>query len=179
MLPTALGNALRAAEDRAGNRYGLDSVTMWPRLVPSLSDSLSATLQDQRTQLDAGVRYTWVLTATALVTTALLAEHGGYWLLLPVVLSCLAWLAYQGAVRAGVRYGISLEVAFDLHRFDLMRALHLPLPTTPQQELTQNRHLTRWLAQGVPLSLPYDHGEQSQPPAPPSGPPDREPPPDR
>ena len=31
LLPTRLGNILRAAEDSAGGRYGLDTVAVWPR----------------------------------------------------------------------------------------------------------------------------------------------------
>src|SRR5262249_3031460 len=34
LLPTALGNALRAAEHASGERYGLDTITSWPRIYP-------------------------------------------------------------------------------------------------------------------------------------------------
>ena len=40
LLPTSLGNALRAAEDRSGLRYGLQSVVLWPRLYPLLPAEL-------------------------------------------------------------------------------------------------------------------------------------------
>jgi hypothetical protein len=33
VLPTRFGNALRAAEDHAVQRYGFDGVTFWPRLI--------------------------------------------------------------------------------------------------------------------------------------------------
>ncbi len=40
ILPTRLGNVLRAAEDYSMSRYGLDGVFWWPRLEPLLPQPL-------------------------------------------------------------------------------------------------------------------------------------------
>jgi hypothetical protein len=42
--------------------------------------------------------------------------------------------------------------AFDLHRFDMLRALHYPLPPTPQAETAFNREFVRFLKDGEPIS---------------------------
>jgi hypothetical protein len=52
LLPTRLGNALRAGEDEAGDRYGLATNTMFPRLYPILSDRFGRLMDDARDQLD-------------------------------------------------------------------------------------------------------------------------------
>jgi hypothetical protein len=160
LLPTRLGNALRAAEDLAGQRYGLDTLTMWPRLYAYLSERMEDVLADLRDQLDIAARLCAVLVAATLVSVALLAVHG-WWLLVPVVTALLAWVAYRAAVRAAISYGEQLYVAFDLHRFDMLRGLHLPLPPTPAEELEHNRALSDFFAELRSAStLPverYDH----------------------
>ncbi|MGC9400213.1 MAG: hypothetical protein ACP5HM_13910 [Anaerolineae bacterium] len=39
VLPTAFGNLLRAAEAYAGDRYGIDAVRLWPRLIHVIPQS--------------------------------------------------------------------------------------------------------------------------------------------
>jgi hypothetical protein len=161
-MPTGLGNALRAAEDRAGRRYGLDTVAVWPRLYPVLGERVLAIVDDQRTQLDVAVRFCVVLLVAAVVSLALLVTQG--WLLLvPAATFVLAWLAYKGSVGAAVAYGEGLETAFDLHRFDLLRALHLPLPADSEQERAQNAQVTAFLAQGTRAAFAYVHGDAGAP----------------
>jgi hypothetical protein len=156
-LPTALGNVLRAAEDRAGRRYGLDTVVAWPRLYPLLSPELRAVLDDQRDQLDISARLCAVFAACAAITLVLTAPHGGWWLLVVPGWIGLAWLSYRGAVAAAVAYGSGLEAAFDLHRFDLLRALHLPLPHTRSAEREANRELSQFLRGQKPVPFEYAH----------------------
>jgi hypothetical protein len=146
MLPTLLGNTLRAAEFRAGSRYGLDAVVLWPRLYPLLSDRVTAILDDLRDQLDLAARFCAVFIVGTGVSAALLARHG-WWLTVPAVTLVLAWLSYRGAVAAAIAYGEAIEAAFDLHRFDLLRALHLPLPSDLITEVRENQQLTRFLHQ--------------------------------
>jgi hypothetical protein len=161
VMPTALGNALRAAEDRAGRRYGLDSVVAWPRLYPLLSERVLAIVDDERTQLDVAVRFCAVLVVAGLVSVGLLVTQG--WLLLvPAGLFVVAWLAYRAAVGAAIAYGEGLETAFDLHRFDLLRALRLPLPATSEEERALNAQVTAFLLQGQRVGFAYEHGERER-----------------
>jgi hypothetical protein len=156
LLPTRLGNALRAGERRAGSAYGLDAVVVWPRLYPLLPDAVRGLVDDRRDQLDLAVRLTFVFLVAAVVSFGLLLSHGA-WLLVP--LGCLvgAWLSYRGAIAAAVAYGEQLRAAIDLHRFDLLRALHLPLPESREKELAANRELMLFLRQDQPADLAYTH----------------------
>ena len=156
LMPTRLGNALRAAEVRAGEPYGLDVVVAWPRLYPLLSDPVRAVVDGQRDALDVNARFCSVFAAAAVIAAGLLAAHG-WWLLVPAGCLVLTWLAYRAAVAAAIAYGESIRSAVDLHRFTLLEALHLPLPATPEEEWALNAKLSRFLLQGVPLDAAYEH----------------------
>ena len=157
VMPTRLGNVLRAAEDFPELQYGLDAVVAWPRLYPLLPERLAALLDDQRLQLDLAARLTATLALAAAVSAALLARHGG-WLAVPVALAALAWLAYTGAVHAAVAYGEQVQSAFDLHRFDLLTALRQPLPADQAAERAANAALCDVLRPGgAGESLRYTH----------------------
>jgi hypothetical protein len=158
VMPTKLGNVLRSAEIRAGRRYGLDAIAAWPRLYPLLSEKVAAIVDDQRNQLDIAARFCVVLLTAALVYFALLATHA-WWLVLPAALLVLAYLSYRAAVAAAVGYGKAIEVAFDLHRFDMLAALHLPLPADSESERASNEVLSQFLRDGLPHDFRFAHGE--------------------
>jgi len=162
LLPTRLGNVLRAAEVRSGRRYGLDAVVVWPRLFPLLPAPLAAVLDDARQQLDVAARFCATFAAAAVVSVVLLAGHG-WWLLVPLIALVLSALSYRAAVAAALSYGVALETAFDLHRFDLLTAMHLPLPADRTAERAANEELSRFLRQGVPVDFRYAHGEAQEP----------------
>jgi hypothetical protein len=157
VMPTALGNALRAAEHRAGRRYGWDTIVAWPRLYPLLPDRLLAILDDLRDQLDVAVRFCVVFLVAAVISFGLLVTHG-WWLLVPAAALVLAWLSYRAAVGAALAYGEGLESAFDLHRFDLLAALHLPLPVTSEEERVLAEQVTGFLLEGRRVPFAYEHG---------------------
>ncbi|QKV91257.1 hypothetical protein HUT19_05465 [Streptomyces sp. NA02950] len=66
-----------------------------------------------------------------------------------------------------------LAVAFDLHRFDLLTALQLPLPDDRAAERTANAELSRLWRQGAgsPAAMRYAHPPQAREPAAPTPPP--------
>ena len=171
LLSSALGNALRAAEDDAGQRYGLETVLVWPALYAVLGERTRAIIDDQRTQLDVAARLAATLAVTALLAGGLLARWWPWGVVVPVGLLGLAWLSYRAAVSAAVAYGDGLRLAFDLSRFELLRTLHLPLPADSDSELAANRRLSAFLALGKPLQVAYQH-DQQPPPSPPAQAPD-------
>ena len=152
---TALGNALAAMEDSAGAAYGLDAVVTWPRLYPVLGDKVRAVVDDLRDGLDAAARLAATGVLTAVAAVALLAWHSGLLTLLALVPLAVGVLAYLGAVEAAVAYGTAMQVAFDLHRFDLLRALRLEAPTEQVKEKAANATLGDFLRQGVPVPFKY------------------------
>ena len=162
IMPTRLGNALRAAEDRAGQRYGLETIVAWPRLYPLLSERVASLIEDQRIQMDMAARFTANLLVATAASAALLLPHG-WWLLVPAVTLTLSWLSYRGTCSAAIAYGEGLETAFDLHRLDLRVSLHLVLPRTLEDERTLNKELSKFLLQPFAgRQLTYQH--QAAPP---------------
>lgn len=159
LLPTALGNALSAAESRAGREYGFDGIVAWPRLYPMLGEQVRAVVDDRRDGMDAAARFSVTMLVTALLAVPVLAG-AGWWLLFALTPLALARIAYRGAVHAAVAYGEAVRVAFDLHRFDLLRALHLPLPADQEAERVLNDRLCTMWRQDPSPRLTYDHGPE-------------------
>jgi hypothetical protein len=155
LLPTALGNMLRAAETRPYDNYGLDPLVTWPSLLPLLSSDLKAILADQRNQLDLAARLNLTFLLCALLGTVYL-HRWGWWLLVPLGALIMAWLSYRAAVSAALAYGESIQAAYHLHRFDLLSALHLPLPANRADEVCANQQLSNFLKEGI-QDLSYQH----------------------
>lgn len=141
LMPTTLGNLLRACEKYPDYRYGLAISVCWPRLWLLLPRDIQKELITARHRLNAAVSmllwglffmvwtiFTWWPAVVALIVTA-----AAYWRL------CQA---------AGV-YGDLLRAAFDLHRFKLYDSLRLPPPQKPTDEVTHGQRLTEYLFRGT------------------------------
>lgn len=141
LMPTQLGNVLRAAELRSLDKYGLDAIICWPRLWLLLSDSVKADLQAARAELNAAARL-WIWSWLFLVWAV-----WAWWAVPIAVLS--AWFAYGWAIAAARTYGDLVEASFDLYRFLLYEALRLPAPVNTAEERTKGQQLTRYLVRGL------------------------------
>lgn len=162
MLPTALGNALRSAEDVAGDRYGLDAVTVFPRLFGLVDDALRNEYVSLVDQYDSSARLAVSLTVAAPVCTGIAIHQLGGVGVLGLCLLPLAWVFYRGAVESAGLSGDLLHTIIDLHRFDLLTRLHVPLPATPEEERCYNKLISDWLARPRERSFPverYAHPE--------------------
>lgn len=143
LLPTALGNALRASEDSVGRRYGLESVVIWPRLFHLLPERVRAGMDDEVTQLDVSVRLTVTWTAAGVACTLLLLRDvpalftNPLWLVVAGGIFILARLSYQSAVESAIAQGVDVEVAIDLYRARVIDAMRLK----PSASLRQERRI--------------------------------------
>lgn len=133
LLPTALGNALRAGELSAGERYGLTTLTSWPRIYLQVSDRMVEALRSTRGALDTAVNLCWSFLVLAGTATAALYDEPANWWLSGAGL-VLAAVAYKGAVTTAQSYAGLMHLAYDMHRFDLLEALHYPLPKRENEE---------------------------------------------
>lgn len=159
---TALGNALAAMEGNAGTAYGLDAAVIWPRLYAVLGEPVRAVVDDLRDGLDAATQFTASGALAAVAAVILLAWHSGLLTLLALIPLAVAVLAYIGAIRAAIAYGTAVHVAFDLHRFDLLRAMYQAIPADQRAEREANIRLCDFLRQGVPVPFTYTPPEPAQ-----------------
>lgn len=144
VLPTALGNALRSFEDTAGQRYGLDTISAFRHLHPLMSAPLEKTYSAYRRQLDSAANLCVTFAVITVVSISALAGDG-WWQAVPVATALLAWITYRGAITSALLMGHVVTTAFDLHRHDLVRAMHYAPAPDPALEYAFNTRLSRWL----------------------------------
>ncbi len=152
LLPTRLGNCLRAAEDRPRDKYGLDAVQCWPRLWLLLPDTARSELFAARSQVD-GLVQLWIWSGLFCLWALIFQTP---W---PLGLGLLGlWLAHHWLLGAVETYGLLVESAFDLYRFDLYAALRWPLPPDPTHEQRFGQQLSRYLLEGSDgTAPPFNH----------------------
>jgi hypothetical protein len=136
VMPTRLGNILRASEFYPLKRYNLDSVVSWPRLQSLLPKEFAEGLRDAKANLDLLLVVTTLAGIFALGWELGLGIFTARWDLF--LLASLGWLlalaGYFAALQAARSYGELIKAAFDLHRWELLKALHLKLPESYQEE---------------------------------------------
>jgi hypothetical protein len=139
----------------------LDSVTLWPALYTVLSPEVREAVDDSRNQMDVAARFCAVLVGCALAAAVMLWRYP-LWLVGCIAAALLgARLAYRAAVSAAETYGAMIGLAFDRHRFDLLAALHVPLPPDSVTEHQVNQQLTARLRGVTTIRLSYDHPPSS------------------
>ncbi|SOD79193.1 hypothetical protein SAMN06272781_6476 [Streptomyces sp. 1222.2] len=137
LLPTRLGNAMRAAERYPNDRYGVDGVFFWPRLYGLLPDALLTPIGTARVNLE---RMLVISSLSALFSMGAVV-FAGIGLPFEVWVPCLggavllSGLAYRAAVAAVMGYGELVRAAFDTHRKQLLTTLGPEPPTYEERAL--------------------------------------------
>jgi hypothetical protein len=141
VMPTALGNVLRAMEDRPRVRYGLETVLVWPHLWFGLADGVRTDIAAARAALDRSVAA--VIWGAATVLLLVFTP----WALLPAII--IPIVAYRAWVLpSAVSYADLISAAFDLYRLDLYRQLRLEPPKDAAAEPEQGTRLSQYLLSG-------------------------------
>jgi hypothetical protein len=154
VAPTRLGNVLRSAESYSRQRYGVDSVRVWPRLSPLLGDPILSTMTSARTSME------FFLTVSLL--SGIYAPIGSIYLICtnadPILIAaalfggCLiSFVSCRSALAPAAIYGEQIRTAFDLYRHKLLGSVGMPLPATLEEERRLWPELLRFLERGEPI----------------------------
>ncbi|MFJ8158496.1 hypothetical protein [Streptomyces sp. NPDC094468] len=142
LLPTRLGNLVRASERRIEGRYGLDPAAVWPALTRALPEQALLAAERARGGLDrATAAMVWgVVFAVTMWPFSMWALPVGL-LAVPVVV--------RGVLPGrAARFATELEAVFAAHRGELYRVSRWPLPPSPAGEPAAGRALTVHITRG-------------------------------
>jgi hypothetical protein len=133
LLPTSLGNAIRAFEQHSNTRWGLDGITIWPR-IESL---LGADERDLHVnaKIDLNVFFNAAVSAVVvgicLVIDKAVHTPGStaYWPLYAIPFMA-AYVLYRASVDPAIRWGDYVRASIDLHRLEMYERLGVRAPTS-------------------------------------------------
>lgn len=139
VLPTRLGNIIRAAEEYSLERYRSDYLKIWPRLAHLCSDRFFQEYEATRSSVD------FLLVICLL--SALFGLVGGViqiiFTISPLVFLVtitgsflLSHLSYSSAVEAAKDYGEHMRASMDLFRLELLKQLRYPEPQNIDEEMS-------------------------------------------
>lgn len=139
ILPTSVGNILRAAEEYPFRAYGLEVSITFPHLWLIMPDHSRNQLIDARQNLDSSVQvFIWCL-------LIFVWTYFQWWIpAFGVLCISIAWLRIK---ETAFTYAQLFRAVYDLHRFDLYQSLHWKLPKKSgvKDEVECGRLLTTFL----------------------------------
>ncbi len=148
VLPTRLGNTIAAFEDYPRTRYGMDTIALWPRLVPILKEEqFTDFVTQEKSVLDFLLNMLVVVLVLSIELTYLALFLGRFGFALGICLfaSIVSWMLYQGSVIAARQWGTTVRVAFDLYRHNLWHRLGLRPTERFQEEYILWQQVSRFL----------------------------------
>lgn len=128
LLPTGFGNVVRAFERQPRVRWGLNSISAWPRI--------NLLLDDQEREIEANARgeVAFFLNGCLLgmvVGLCLLADLLAhctvpiYWVWVYLIPFVVSYGLYRASIGAAIRWGSVVKAAIDLHRLEFYKLLGL------------------------------------------------------
>jgi hypothetical protein len=136
-LPTRLGNVVSAAESYPFDRYGVNTIILWPRLYHLLPREFVDDVEDARATLEfLLVISLWFAVAGSGSLILLATSHAGFPLML-LILSIAAsgcYGFYVSAIQAAMEYGEQMRSGIELYRHKLFESLKMPIPKNLAQE---------------------------------------------
>jgi hypothetical protein len=135
ILPTRLGNALRAGETYGWIQYGINLPGLWVHFISVADSRIVDALQQSRAQVDLHIAFVWLSLATSILALVVaVCVRSWLYLMITVVAWILAFLAYRGATAAVTWYAKSMWALVDTSRAALAQALGVRLPGDSAEE---------------------------------------------
>lgn len=138
VLPTSMGNVMAAFESYPWIRYQIDAVALWPRIVPILTNNkFAAFVEREKAGLDFVLNFSilfFVLSIENCFIGLLYSQDPITPLILSGVLLILSLLFYKISILGAGNWGMTVRVAFDLYRYELLQSLYLKMPDSFDRE---------------------------------------------
>lgn len=155
VAPTALGTLGYANAEYVSRNYNIDLAVIWPRLSSLLPSQLANQIEEAEAAIEQLVAFSTTAILFGLIAGGIAAYHMMpiiICVLLPLVSYILAFLLYRAVFPAAEQWSRLVRTAVDLHRFELLDALHLPRPRTSAEDRALWKRLNGVL-QGQELNL--------------------------
>lgn len=177
LMPTRLGNVLRASESYAYERYAIEEITIWPRLISVLPVEIARNIEEKNNHFMFLMNSAFLAYSNAVIglffgvvglPIVLLSEswrihtpsligffYIGYdfihpigYILIGLALWGFGYVLYRIATNAAEDFGLQVRTSFDLYRVNLIRQLNWRPPKTLKEEQILWRDLTRFMIAG-------------------------------
>jgi hypothetical protein len=174
LMPTKLGNVLRASEMYAYERYAIEEITIWPRLMPVLPPEIVSQLEEKNNHFMFLINSAFMAYVNAIISflfgvfglpviifhdflRPLLPRPNSFFyigydfipplgfLLISILLAGFGYMLYLIAVNVAEDFGMSICASFDLYRINLIRQFNWPHPKTLEEERDLWRDITKFL----------------------------------
>jgi hypothetical protein len=155
VLPTRLGNNIRAFEVYSRIMYGFEYVDGWSRLLAVVPESYRTLVDNAKNKSDLWIN-TLVLSEILLILEIILwwQNNNLFLLFLSGVTAVFSLFCILRANQSAVGWGDYVKSAFDTYRHDLLKILELPRPTNRDQEKDVWRRFSQSIIYRLPESLP-------------------------
>lgn len=182
LLPTRLGNIMRAAELYPAEKYAVPGVMLWPRLLQLLPKDLKDQLEEKNNQMVftlnssllsymlgtlsilAGlVRLLFNFFESFTVHRTAIASNffdRGFANISPVeyiyiglFFLATGYIAYALSIPIVENFGLLVRASYDLYRFELLRKLNHPIPPSIQMEKNFWKKISEYMIAGDNLAL--------------------------
>ena len=174
LMPTRLGNVLRASEMYAYERYAIEEIAIWPRLVPVLPIELIGHIDEKNNHFMFLINSAFLAYSNGLLCLLFgaiglpliffpnwikpisIKVQGFFYigfdfinpigyLAISVVLFSFGHILYLIAVNVAKEFGMYIRASFDLYRINLLRQLNWPPPKTLLEEQEIWRNISRFI----------------------------------
>jgi hypothetical protein len=165
VLPTRLGNVIRAGEAEPQYRYKAHAVVLWPLLYHVLPRETINDIADARGTLEFLLVLSLWCSGFAVLNPLTALIFNGSLAIAALLFSAgllLAYTAYLAAIPAAAEYAAYLRSTFELYRFNLLARLRLPIPKNLKEEVAIWNELCEFVLRGAALESMYDPGVSEQ-----------------
>jgi hypothetical protein len=181
VLPSRFGNTLKAAENYSGERYGLDGVQFWPRLVHVIPIDYKMSIDNARNELSflvnmsvLSITFSFLCVSAVFYTMWMVnVGHTGPEIFIQfwseaakyLIAAALGFLSggffYNASIFSVGSFGLMIRSSFDLFRFDLLKKLGVERPKDSIEEFECWNKLNELIVLGS-HSLTYKKIDYSQ-----------------